>query len=74
MIFLGGYFRGLFPFPANAVFAVFEQDAFFEQLIADGVGTGEVALLLGLRALGDEGIDVCVGETERGDNGSVGFV
>jgi len=56
----------LFALPADAVFGVFEEDAFFEELVADGVGAGEVALLLGQRAFGDEGVDVGVGEAEGG--------
>jgi drug/metabolite transporter (DMT)-like permease len=67
----------LLALPADAFFGVFEEDAFFEQLVADGVGAGEVALLLGLGALGDEGVDVGVGEgsvpkASRGPRGDVG--
>ena len=35
---------------------------FSSKLVADSVGAGEVALLFGLGALGDEGVDVGVGE------------
>ncbi len=49
-------------FPADAVFGVFEEDAFFEEVFADGVGAGEVALLFGEGAIGDEGFDGGVGE------------
>ena len=58
---------GLFALPADAVLAVFEQDALGEEVVADGVGAGEVAGLLGLGALGDEGVDVGVGEREGGE-------
>ena len=43
----------LLALPADAVFGVFEEDAGVEELVADGVGAGEVALLFGLGALGD---------------------
>ncbi len=52
----------LLALPADAVLGVLEEDAFFEEVVADGVGAGEVALLLGLGALGDEGVDGGVGE------------
>jgi hypothetical protein len=54
--------KGLLAFPADAVFGVFEEDAFFQELVADGVGAGEVALLLGEGAVGNESVDVRVSE------------
>ena len=42
-----GVSRMLFSLPADAVFGVFEEDAFLEEFVADGVGAGEVALLFG---------------------------
>ncbi len=54
--------KRLLAFPADAFLGVFEEDAFFEELVADGVGAGEVALLLGLGAFCDQGVDGCVGE------------
>ena len=64
----------LFAFPADAVFGVFDEDAFGEEVVADGVGAGEVAGLFGLGALGYEGVDVGVGEGEGGEELGGGFV
>src|SRR5690606_10201062 len=47
--------------PADALGSVFERDAFRGELVADGVGAGEVAVLLGLGALVHERLDTCVG-------------
>ncbi len=54
----------LFAFPADAFFAVFDEDALGEEVVANGVGAGEVAGFFGLGALGYEGVDVGVGEGE----------
>ena len=44
------------------------------EVVADGVGAGEVAGLFGLGALGDQGVDVGVGEREVVDELGGGFV
>ena len=60
--FLFVHAQELLALPADAVLAVLDHDALGQQVVADGVGAGEVAGLLGLGALGDEGVDVGVGE------------
>ncbi len=52
----------LLPFPAHPVLGVFQHHPFGCELVADLVGTGEVALLLGLRAIGHKGLDRLIGE------------
>ncbi len=64
----------LLALPADAIFGVFDEDAFGEQVVADGVGAGEVAGLLGLGAFGDESVDVGVGERKSCDERGVGLV
>ncbi len=64
----------LFALPADAFFAVFDEDAFGEEVVADGVGAGEVAGFFGLGALGYEGVDVGVGEGEVVEEFGSGFV
>src|SRR5215469_8505320 len=44
----------LLPLPARPFFCIFQDNAGVKQLLADLVATGEVAILLCLRALGDE--------------------
>ena len=48
----------LLSLPADAFLGVFEEDTFFQEFVADGIGAGEVALLLSLGALGYQGVDV----------------
>ena len=43
--------------PAHALRGVFQHDAFGGQLVADGIGTGEVAGLLGGGTLVDQALD-----------------
>src|ERR1700736_3638976 len=66
--------EGLLAFPADAFFAVFDEDAFGQGVVADAGGAGEVAALLGLGAFGYEGVDFGVGEGERGAEFGGGFV
>src|SRR4051795_11294987 len=49
--------KGLFPFPAHAGFGVFEDDALFEELLADLVGAREILRLFGGGALLDHRVD-----------------
>ena len=65
---LDAYFRMgvLLALPKDAVFAVFNDDAFGEEIVADGIGAGEVAATLGLGPLGHQRIDIGVGERKRG--------
>lgn len=64
----------LLALPANTVFGVFKKDAFGEEVVANGVCAGEVALFFGEGAVGDEGVDVGIGEGEGSEEGGIGFV
>ena len=44
-------------FPAHALRRVLEQYAFVRELVPDGIGTGEIPVLLGDSALVDQGLD-----------------
>ncbi len=66
--------RHLLPLPADAVFRVFEENALGEEVVADSVGAGEVALLFGEGAVGDQGIDLGVGKGEGGEEIGVSLV
>ena len=48
------------PLPAHALRRVLEQDALGRELVADGVGAGEVARLLGGDAFVDQRLDAGV--------------
>ena len=49
-----------FPPPRSAAGGVFEDDACFQELRANGVGAGEVARLLGGAALVHQRLDACI--------------
>ena len=57
----------LLALPGDAGFGVFEEDAFFEEFVADRVGAGEVATFAAVVAFCDEAVDVIVGEAESVD-------
>ena len=65
---------GLLALPADAVLGVFEEDAFGEEVVADGIGAREVALFFGEGAFGHEGINVGVRKGEDGEEVGVGLV
>src|SRR5690606_4543583 len=48
------------PHPPHALRRVLEQDAFAGELVADGVGAGEISRLLGRGAFLDQGLDADV--------------
>src|SRR5690606_6206511 len=62
-----GTWLGSRPPPAHALRRVLEQDAFAGQLVADGIGAGEVTRLLRGIAFVDQGLDA-------GGVGAVGAV
>src|SRR5579875_879328 len=57
--------RTSFPFPTDAVFRIFENDALFEQRRADLIRPREVARFLGLRALFNQGFDLGIRRARR---------
>src|SRR4051794_1557058 len=58
-------FVALFPFPSGPILRVFEDDALFEELCADFIGCREIARFLGGRALGDEPLNLGIGNPAR---------
>src|ERR1035438_218449 len=62
-------FKELLPLPAHAGLGVFEDDALLQELVADAVGEGKVAGLLGGGALGQAGFDFGIGKLARFEGG-----
>src|SRR5579875_2218073 len=57
----------LFSTPAHAVFAVFDQDAHRQKVVANCVSASEVALSLRQRSLRDQGLDLSIGRAIAGE-------
>src|ERR1700693_375313 len=55
-------FIALLPFPARAFLGVFQDNAGIQQLLPDLIGARKIAVLFGLSPLGNQALDVGVGD------------